>query len=111
MVLIRDPLQLYRRILRIHRLLPTNIRYVGDKYVAQEFRQHKYVKEAKYLNQFFQQWNSYLGQLEGQITMSQITTEKKFGTKLSESIIRKLDDDKATQLLDLYNATRLSNKK
>lgn len=35
------PLQLYRRILRIHRKLDPEMRVLGDSYVKKEFRAHR----------------------------------------------------------------------
>lgn len=36
------PLQLYRRLLRVHRKkLPADLRLLGDEYVKAEFRAHK----------------------------------------------------------------------
>lgn len=35
------PLQLYRRILRVHRKLDPEMRVLGDSYVRNEFRAHK----------------------------------------------------------------------
>ncbi|KAJ6160976.1 Succinate dehydrogenase assembly factor 3 [Penicillium chermesinum] len=36
-----SPLQLYRRILRVHRKLDPEMRVLGDSYVKKEFRAHK----------------------------------------------------------------------
>lgn len=35
------PLQLYRRILRVHRKLDPEMRILGDSYVKKEFRAHR----------------------------------------------------------------------
>lgn len=35
------PLQLYRRILRVHRKLDPELRILGDSYVKKEFRAHR----------------------------------------------------------------------
>ena len=37
------PLQLYRRILRVHRKLDPEMRVLGDSYVKAEFRAHRSV--------------------------------------------------------------------
>lgn len=37
------PIPLYRRLLRAHRKLPAESRFLGDKYVKSEFRAHKNV--------------------------------------------------------------------
>ena len=37
------PIPLYRRLLRAHRKLPEEARFLGDKYVKSEFRAHRSV--------------------------------------------------------------------
>ncbi|PIA13805.1 hypothetical protein COEREDRAFT_32181, partial [Coemansia reversa NRRL 1564] len=59
-VVMVNPLHLYRSILRIHRRLPREIRFVGDQYVRGEFRNHRTVTDKKYLEPFFKQWTAYL---------------------------------------------------
>ncbi|KAJ9295229.1 hypothetical protein DTO217A2_9088 [Paecilomyces variotii] len=38
------PIPLYRRILRLHRTLPPELRLLGDEYVKSEFRAHRNVE-------------------------------------------------------------------
>ncbi|KAJ1948294.1 hypothetical protein EC988_005238, partial [Linderina pennispora] len=61
-----NPLHLYRSILRVHRLLPKEMRFVGDQYVRAEFRSHQTVTDKRYLEPFFAQWTSYLDLLRQQ---------------------------------------------
>jgi hypothetical protein len=39
---------LYREVLRLHRRLPTDLRFVGDAYVKDEWRKHL-TAEARYV--------------------------------------------------------------
>ncbi|KFO23885.1 Protein ACN9 like protein, mitochondrial [Fukomys damarensis] len=48
---------LYRLILQLHRLLPVDLKALGDQYVKDEFRRHKTVgfEEAQ---RFLQEWEA-----------------------------------------------------
>lgn len=43
------PLQLYRRILRVHRKLDPEMRVLGDSYVRNEFRAHRSVENPLHI--------------------------------------------------------------
>lgn len=43
------PLQLYRRILRVHRKLEPEMRVLGDSYVKNEFRAHRSVENPLHI--------------------------------------------------------------
>jgi hypothetical protein len=47
------PLQLYRRILRVHRKLDPEMRVLGDSYVKNEFRAHRTVENPLHIVRFF----------------------------------------------------------
>src|SRR3569833_3497985 len=48
------PIPLYRRLLRAHRRhLPREMRALGDKYVASEFRAHREVEDPAHLVRVF----------------------------------------------------------
>lgn len=47
------PLQLYRRILRVHRKLEPEMRVLGDSYVKNEFRAHRSVENPLHIVRFF----------------------------------------------------------
>ncbi|KAG8733821.1 acetate non-utilizing protein 9 [Ceratobasidium sp. 428] len=55
---------LLRRLLRAHRNLPTEMRYLGDDYVKAEFRRHQKVDNPVHIMGFLSQWKLYLDQLE-----------------------------------------------
>lgn len=54
---------LYRRILRLHRFLPPDLRSLGDSYVSSEFRLHRKA-EGSQLKGFLGQWEGYAVGLE-----------------------------------------------
>ena len=55
---------LYRTILRQHRLkLPAEMRALGDRYVKDEFRQHRSAN-AEFLPRFFGEWEKYATHLQ-----------------------------------------------
>jgi hypothetical protein len=47
------PLQLYRRILRVHRKLEPEMRVLGDSYVKNEFRAHRTVENPLHIVSLF----------------------------------------------------------
>ncbi|XP_059964467.1 succinate dehydrogenase assembly factor 3, mitochondrial isoform X2 [Mesoplodon densirostris] len=46
---------LYRRILLLHRVLPPDLKALGDQYVKDEFRRHKTVGSDE-AERFLQEW-------------------------------------------------------
>lgn len=48
---------LYRRILLLHRLLPPDLKALGDQYAKDEFRRHKTVR-ADEAQRFLQEWEA-----------------------------------------------------
>ncbi|KAJ7879365.1 ACN9-domain-containing protein [Mycena leptocephala] len=54
------PKPLYRRILRAHRSLAVDLRFMGDGYVKAEFRRHKAVTNPVHIIGFLSQWKAYL---------------------------------------------------
>ncbi|KAJ2617289.1 hypothetical protein H4S08_000390 [Coemansia sp. RSA 1365] len=109
-----NPLHLYRSILRTHRRLPREIRFVGDQYVRGEFRNHRTVTDKKYLEPFFKQWAEYLslvqeqtksGDLIENVSQPESVRKWEIGKHLDAELLEKLDDDKAEQLLELHRAS------
>jgi hypothetical protein len=81
--------QLYRSILKEHRRLPVSHRELGDKYVKNEFRQHKGAKEAQ-VNQFVKEWTLYLSQLKRQ--------RDAFGIAMSDQQVSSLNKEQIDKL-------------
>ncbi|KAJ2501935.1 hypothetical protein GGI11_007755 [Coemansia sp. RSA 2049] len=108
---------LYRRLLRVHRLLPREIRFVGDQYVRAEFRNHRSVTDQRLLDQFFKQWVMYLETMEHTAMKNNSKKQSSNGVSsgggaswdvgkhLDRETVESLDDDKAEQLLDLHRAS------
>ncbi|MBW04445.1 Succinate dehydrogenase assembly factor 3, mitochondrial, partial [Eschrichtius robustus] len=48
---------LYRRILLLHRVLPPDLKALGDQYVKDEFRRHKTVGSDE-AERFLQEWEA-----------------------------------------------------
>lgn len=58
------PLPLYRRILRVHRTLPVEMKSLGDQYVKDEFKRHQSIDNPLQIVGFLTQWKVYLDGLE-----------------------------------------------
>jgi hypothetical protein len=43
------PIPLYRRLLRAHRMLPGDLRILGDEYIKSEFRAHRDVENPLHI--------------------------------------------------------------
>jgi hypothetical protein len=43
------PIPLYRRLLRAHRKLPSDMRLLGDEYVKSEFRAHREIENPAHI--------------------------------------------------------------
>ncbi|KAJ2809761.1 hypothetical protein H4S07_003073 [Coemansia furcata] len=106
-----NPLHLYRSILRTHRFMPREMRFVGDQYVRSEFRSHRSVSDRRFLEPFFAQWTSYLHLLQEQTDGKAVDSSagggsvKHIGKHLDPHVADMLEDDKAEQLLELHKAS------
>ncbi len=103
-------LKLYRGILRLHRLLPVELRVLGDNYVKNEFRLHRQVRDEAVLMTFFNEWSQYhwnlIGQLEADLERIQGPLLKPLGKKLEIKKLSELNDDQLYNLMELRkNAT------
>ncbi|KAJ5928855.1 hypothetical protein N7466_007811 [Penicillium verhagenii] len=91
------PLQLYRRILRVHRKLDPEMRVLGDSYVKKEFRAHKTAENPLHIIGFLTEWQLYAQKMEG---------DKWAGEKLDKSKLDKMSDQQLGQLFELMQAIR-----
>ncbi|KAL5358724.1 succinate dehydrogenase assembly factor 3, mitochondrial [Aspergillus floccosus] len=90
------PLQLYRRILRVHRKkLDPEMRVLGDGYVKSEFRAHRNVENPLHIIGFLTEWQLYAQKLEGDTWV---------GEKLDKSKLDKMSDQQIGQLYELMQA-------
>lgn len=92
------PLQLYRSILRLHKQLPPDLKFLGNQYVKSEFRRHKDSK-PEFVNGFIAEWKNYRDSLE-----AQVRNRHKVGSKLDE--LDAFSPEQLGQLLELKQATK-----
>eukprot|EP00128_Syssomonas_multiformis_P008794 Colp12_sorted_trinity150504_noHs@27249 len=98
---------LYRGILTLHRRLPEELRFVGNKYVREEFKLHKKADQAQ-TQVFMKEWTQYLLQLAAHQSNDGIRLRP--GTE--ERLLDELNDEQVAQLYELYKETskpRVSN--
>lgn len=101
------PLPLLRSILRVHRKLPPALRFMGDRYVLDEFKRHAKA-DPQFVSTFLRQWNSYLETVKGQVAREEArgrmvgitgeVGEEQLGRKLSREEMDKLTDAQVGQL-------------
>ncbi|EPS33891.1 Succinate dehydrogenase assembly factor 3 [Penicillium oxalicum] len=94
------PLQLYRRILRVHRKLDPELRILGDSYVKKEFRAHRTAENPLHIIGFLTEWQLYAQKLEG---------DSWVGEKIDKSKLDKLSDQQVGQLFELMEAIKNPN--
>mmetsp|Transcript_36268 Transcript_36268/g.70882 ORF Transcript_36268/g.70882 Transcript_36268/m.70882 type:complete len:110 (-) Transcript_36268:47-376(-) len=98
-------LNLYRSVLKIHRrVLPQDMKMLGDKYARAEFKAHKSAKIGQ-VKQFAQQWKEYL------ITLDLQAQKGAFGRDLDASKLEKLSEEQKGQLRQLEEETRGAGSK
>ncbi|RUS17867.1 hypothetical protein BC937DRAFT_89402 [Endogone sp. FLAS-F59071] len=113
------PIPLYRQILRTHRLLPPQMRILGDDYVKAEFRRHRDVDNPVYIVGFLSQWQDYLDTMKVQTgPMAEVVAAAEeaaavnagegsaespaiLGRKLDSVLLDKLNDQQIGQLYEL----------
>ncbi|XP_063159738.1 succinate dehydrogenase assembly factor 3, mitochondrial [Candoia aspera] len=93
---------LYKKILQLHRVLPLELKALGDQYVKDEFRRHKSIslQEAQH---FLQEWENYAMMLWQQVNQhaQNSTNRPHFGADLSEEKFGALRDEQVGQLHEL----------
>ncbi|KAJ7664489.1 hypothetical protein DFH06DRAFT_986061 [Mycena polygramma] len=95
------PKPLFRRILRTHRHLPADLRFMGDGYVKAEFRRHKTVSNPVHIIGFLSQWKGYHDDLP------RGPDAKEFkGKRLDPTVYEKMSPEQIGQLYELMHATK-----
>ncbi|KAI9136250.1 putative ACN9 family domain-containing protein [Paraphysoderma sedebokerense] len=94
-------IQLYRRILSLHRSLPGPIRYIGDNYVKSEWRRHQHVQDQKFLKGFVDEWNKYAEEIERQVQIGKLE-----GRGLKKEEIEKMNNQQIGQLYELQKEAK-----
>ncbi|GAA5891997.1 hypothetical protein JCM6882_007433 [Rhodosporidiobolus microsporus] len=124
------PLQLYRRLLRVHRkVLPRELRVMGDGYVKDEFRRTRSTDNPLHIVGFLGEWKKYLDFHEAQLPASdkgkargtasesgaELEAEAReeeqwkrvqLGEKLDPGLLEALSADQIGQLYELYSASK-----
>ncbi|KAG8983535.1 acetate non-utilizing protein 9 [Tulasnella sp. JGI-2019a] len=94
------PLPLYRRLLRAHRLLPLEMRSLGDDYVKAEFRRHQKIDNPVHIIGFLSQWKVYLDELN-------LNAGPDFkGKQLDPTVFERMSAEQIGQLYELMHASR-----
>ncbi|KAJ7488345.1 hypothetical protein FB451DRAFT_1025608 [Mycena latifolia] len=95
------PIPLYRQILRTHRTLAPDLRFMGDGYVKAEFRRHQKVTNPVHIIGFLSQWKMYLDAIPAG------PDAKSFkGRKLDSTVFEKMSAEQIGQLYELLRATK-----
>uniref|UniRef100_A0A2H6N064 Succinate dehydrogenase assembly factor 3 n=2 Tax=Micrurus TaxID=8634 RepID=A0A2H6N064_9SAUR len=93
---------LYKKILQIHRVLPLELKALGDQYVKDEFRRHKSIslQEAQH---FLQEWENYAMILQQQANqhVQNTTDQPDFGAHLTKEKLNALRHEQVGQLNEL----------
>ncbi|KAJ7284436.1 hypothetical protein C8J57DRAFT_692833 [Mycena rebaudengoi] len=92
---------LYRRILRAHRVLPNEMRFMGDGYIKAEFRRHKAVTNPVHIIGFLSQWKVYLDDLPKGPEAKTFS-----GKRLDATVYEKMSAEQIGQLYELMHATK-----
>ncbi|CAE6451844.1 unnamed protein product [Rhizoctonia solani] len=99
------PVPLFRRLLRVHRYLPTEMRVLGDDYVKAEFKRHQKIDNPVHIIGFLSQWKMYLDQLEQQ-SNSAGGFERFTGRRMDPTVFEKMSSEQIGQLYELMHATK-----
>lgn len=99
----KELVNLYRHILKLHRLLPSEMRTIGDNYVKTEFKLHKKITEPEILEIFYKEWAQYSETLLNQVNEEFKTNsvEKSLGAKLELKRLSEFNDDQLYNLMEL----------
>ncbi|XP_013381214.1 succinate dehydrogenase assembly factor 3, mitochondrial-like [Lingula anatina] len=88
---------LYKTIIRLHKGLPDEMRYLGDSYVKEEFKRHK-TAEPEVAAKFLEEWTKYAYELSKQLGPKGIKKNAQIGKQLSEDILHTFREDQLNQL-------------
>ncbi|BEI81874.1 hypothetical protein CcaverHIS002_0210340 [Cutaneotrichosporon cavernicola] len=97
------PIPLYRRLLRVHRSLPHEMRFMGDAYVKSEFRATRSTDNPVHIVAFLTQWKAYLEEIERGLTDSE---GKWQGRRLDPEVLDSLNNEQIGQLYEVMHAAK-----
>lgn len=93
------PIPLYRRILRAHRRLPAEQRFLGDQFVKNEFRLHRESDNPLHIVGFLSTWQQYCEMLE---------QDRWKDAQLDVQKLEKMSDDQLIQVSSLTEMSGIS---
>ncbi|XP_067865922.1 succinate dehydrogenase assembly factor 3, mitochondrial [Heterodontus francisci] len=101
---------LYKRILLAHRLLPAELRALGDRYVREEFRRNRAVG-AQEANRFIKEWEAYADILQAQVMEGVMHPMQKahYGADLTENKLKDFSGEQIGQLYELMQEATKPN--
>ncbi|EIW69983.1 hypothetical protein TREMEDRAFT_30051 [Tremella mesenterica DSM 1558] len=97
------PIPLYRRLLRIHRHLTPEMRFMGDSYIKSEFRLTRKTDNPLHIIAFLSQWKVYLDQLQSDLGLGEKVWR---GRRLNMDGLEKMSAEQVGQLYELMHATK-----
>ncbi|XP_074051463.1 succinate dehydrogenase assembly factor 3, mitochondrial [Macrotis lagotis] len=97
---------LYRRLLALHRVLPPDLRALGDQYVKDEFRRHKDAGRQEALR-FLGEWEKYATVLGQQIKAAE---KAQLGARLTEEQLDDFREEQIGQLQELMQEATKPNR-
>ncbi|XP_030045805.1 succinate dehydrogenase assembly factor 3, mitochondrial [Microcaecilia unicolor] len=102
---------LYRKILRLHGMLPMDLKALGDQYVKDEFRRHKTVSPAE-AQRFLEEWEAYASVLLQQTSKSIQNPSQKtsYGIALTKENLNDLREEQIGQLHELMQEATKPNR-
>uniref|UniRef100_UPI00398E6F61 succinate dehydrogenase assembly factor 3, mitochondrial n=1 Tax=Pristiophorus japonicus TaxID=55135 RepID=UPI00398E6F61 len=102
---------LYKRLMLLHRLLPAELRALGDQYVKDEFRRNKRVG-AQEVQRFMEEWEVYADVLQAQ-TMESVmhpTQKVHYGVLLTTNKLNGFSGEQIGQLYELMQEATKPNQ-
>ncbi|TEA36568.1 hypothetical protein DBR06_SOUSAS11210028 [Sousa chinensis] len=100
---------LYRRILLLHRVLPPDLKALGDQYVKDEFRRHKTVGSDE-AERFLQEWEATVLWQQANENRRNSTEKACFGISLPEERLNDFRDEQIGQLQELMQEATKPNR-
>jgi hypothetical protein len=95
---------LYRRLLRSHRHLPAEMRFMGDAYIKSEYRLTRSTDNPLHIIGFLSQWKQYLDELDASRAAGNGEPWK--GRKLEMEKLEVMSKEQVGQLYELMHATK-----
>ncbi|XP_072910290.1 succinate dehydrogenase assembly factor 3, mitochondrial isoform X2 [Hemitrygon akajei] len=101
---------LYKRLLRLHGRLPSDLRLLGDQYVKDEFRKNK-VAGASEAARFLEEWQAYADILQTQVMESAKHPKEKiqYGANLTPNKLQSFNEGQIGQLYELMQEATKPN--